>query len=307
MDRDKVSALFKIYNISQIAPDENEQLGSKEKFWLEHPELGRCLFKKNRSIGVGEDWSEKIAAELCDLIKLPHAKYELAISNSDTGIISQSFLTPSTKLILGNEILTQVYSDEYPQDNKDLSQHTVERIFGAFEALQILLPLGWTPINGIMTANDVFVGYLLLDTWIGNSDRHHENWGIVEKDRQLYLAPTYDHASSLGRNITDAGRIKRLNTMDRGYSINAYADKCKCWLHNKDRKQMKTFDAFCMAARLYPKAASIWLQKLQAISDRDILYLFQQIPTQIISNPAIEFARSILSYNRMRLIESVNQ
>jgi hypothetical protein len=43
-----VSGLFLIFDISGIIPDQNEQLGSKEKFWLKHPELDRCLFKENR-------------------------------------------------------------------------------------------------------------------------------------------------------------------------------------------------------------------------------------------------------------------
>jgi hypothetical protein len=295
--------LFLIFDISQIIPDKDEQLGSKEKFWLKHPELDRCLFKENRSLLVGEDWSEKIAAEVCSLIQLPHAKYELAIANEKIGIISPSFLNDSAKLILGNEILTKLYLDEYPQDNNDLSKHTIDRIFDALTQLKITIPYGWTPIEQIIDASDVFVGYLLLDAWIGNSDRHHENWGIIDKEKKLYLAPTYDHASSLGRNITDRERTDRLNTTDRGYSISAYADRCKSLIFDRDGKQMKTFDAFVMAARLRPRAASVWLTQLRAISDRDILDLFQRIPTQRISEPAIDFARSILNYNRMRLIE----
>jgi hypothetical protein len=41
------------------------------------------------------------------------------------------------------------------------------------------LPINGIPPEGIQKAVDVFVGYLLLDAWIGNGDRHHENWGIV--------------------------------------------------------------------------------------------------------------------------------
>jgi hypothetical protein len=35
------------------------------------------------------------------------------------------------------------------------------------------------PPDGITTAIDTFVGYLLLDAWIGNGDRHHENWRFI--------------------------------------------------------------------------------------------------------------------------------
>ncbi len=40
-----------------------EEMGTKEKFWFKPPELGKCLFKLAR-LETGEDWSEKIAAEL---------------------------------------------------------------------------------------------------------------------------------------------------------------------------------------------------------------------------------------------------
>ncbi|BBD67139.1 hypothetical protein NIES4072_55680 [Nostoc commune NIES-4072] len=113
---------FPLIEVPLDAPEADEDLGTKEKFWFRHQDLGRCLFKKARP-NTGEDWAEKIAAELCELLGLPHADYELAVYNDDNGIISPSFL-PSQKggiLTLGNEILARIVSN-YPQDSKDLSR-----------------------------------------------------------------------------------------------------------------------------------------------------------------------------------------
>jgi hypothetical protein len=170
-------------------------MGTKEKFWFHHEELGLCLYKKARP-NTGEDWSEKIAAELCNLIKLPHAKYELAIFNNEKGTISPSFVPENGSLIPGNEILAKIFLD-YPQDSKDLSQHTLNNIFRIFETSSVNLPKNWKALDGIETAIDTFIGYLFLDVWIGNSDRHHENWAFIDFEGKSYLAPTYDHASSL--------------------------------------------------------------------------------------------------------------
>ncbi|MGK7899189.1 MAG: HIRAN domain-containing protein [Xenococcus sp. (in: cyanobacteria)] len=76
---------FPIFEISLEAPEEVEAMGTKEKFWFHHEELGLCLYKKARQ-NTGEDWSEKIAAELCQLIKLPQAEYELATFNKENGV-----------------------------------------------------------------------------------------------------------------------------------------------------------------------------------------------------------------------------
>jgi hypothetical protein len=85
-----VSEKFPIFEISPEAPEESEAMGTKEKFWFHHEQLGLCLYKKARQ-NTGEDWAEKIAAELCKLIQLPHAEYQLAIFNNEKGTISKSF------------------------------------------------------------------------------------------------------------------------------------------------------------------------------------------------------------------------
>jgi len=41
------------------------------------------------------------------------------------------------------------------------------------------------------------------------------------------LAPTFDHASSLGRSETDANRSKRLITQGRGGSVEAYVARAR--------------------------------------------------------------------------------
>jgi hypothetical protein len=45
------------------SPRLSEAMGSKYKFWFEHPELGRCLYKQAR-LDLDEDWAEKVASEL---------------------------------------------------------------------------------------------------------------------------------------------------------------------------------------------------------------------------------------------------
>jgi hypothetical protein len=172
-----VSRKFSIFEIPLESPESEEAMGTKEKFWFRHEKLGLCLYKKARQ-NTGEDWSEKIVSELCKLIKLPHAEYELAIFNNEKGTISPSFLPENGSLIPGNEILAKIFLD-YPQDIKDLSQHTLNNIFRVFNNSSVDLSRDWILLEGIESAIDTFIGYLLLDAWIGNSDRHHENWAFI--------------------------------------------------------------------------------------------------------------------------------
>lgn len=89
---------FPIIEVPLDASQDIEDLGTKEKFWFRHPSLGCCLFKKAR-LNTGEDWAEKIAAQLCKLLGLPHAEQELAIYKGEKGTVSPSFLTVLSLLV----------------------------------------------------------------------------------------------------------------------------------------------------------------------------------------------------------------
>lgn len=102
---------FKVIIVTQENYErrEDENMGSKFKFWFEHEEVGLCLYKQVRH-NLGEDWAEKVAAELCELLGLPHADYELAKTwEGNRGVVSRYFLPEGGTLVHGNEILTQEY------------------------------------------------------------------------------------------------------------------------------------------------------------------------------------------------------
>ena len=137
---------------------ETETMGYRDKFWFDEPNLGPYLYKQSRS-NTGEDWAEKIAAELCKLLGLPHAQYELATWRSQRGTVSPSFLPDGGSFIPGNEVLSAN------------ARHRVNIVLNAIADNSVNLPLDWVPPVGIETAVETFVGYLLLDAWIGNTDR----------------------------------------------------------------------------------------------------------------------------------------
>lgn len=71
--------LFPIISITGNQFADVEQLGSKEKFWFWH-EGQKWLFKEARLIQspqctecAGEDWAEKVAAEIARLLNIPAA------------------------------------------------------------------------------------------------------------------------------------------------------------------------------------------------------------------------------------------
>ena len=78
---------------------------------------------------------------------------------------------------------------------------------------------------GIESALDYFVGYVMLDAWIANPDRHHENWAAIWDGSAMRLAPTFDHGAALARNLLDSEREERLTIKYSNRTVESFARK----------------------------------------------------------------------------------
>ena len=297
--------MFSIIRVPDEVANSLEQLGTKPKFWFRDERSVNCLFKEVRK-GTGEDWSEKVASELCELLGLPHATYELAVWQDKRGVVTPTFVPPGARLVLGNELLAKIVPG-YPASRFMVRQHTLGVVRRIIAQPMVRSPLGFSGLPGIDSAVDVFVGYLMLDAWIANQDRHHENWALVVSGKgEVHLAPSYDHASSLGRNESDEDREDRLTTRDTGRSMEHYVGRAKSafFASPSGKKPLLTLEAFQAAARSRPSAATAWLLRLEQVSLRKTRSLLEAVPPDRITPVAIDFAQKMLELNRKRLLES---
>ncbi|MGO2356421.1 MAG: hypothetical protein ACTH58_17005 [Marinomonas foliarum] len=293
-----------------------EQLGTKEKFWfrdLSSPDSQRTLFKYSRP-NTGEHWSEKCAEQLCELLEIPHVKYDIAIHDDRYGVVSPNIVDKNEHLVMGNELLNKDDPDEYPApvdfaDNKQrITSHTVTRVLAFLYKSKIQPPKSDFDLNGLDAAG-VFCGYLMLDALISNQDRHHENWAVIVEAMSgspiFRLCPTYDHAASMGRELLDKERRERLTTKDRNRSVEQFVQKAQSQLYKfkADKKPMKTLDAFIHAVQKYPLAKGHWLSKLDFLTEAKIKRVFDRIPPDLLSEVGREFAYKVVIENRKRLLK----
>jgi hypothetical protein len=281
----------------------DEAMGTKEKFWCLSADDSRHLFKVARQ-GTGEDWAEKLAAEIARLLGLPCADVELATWEGQPGSLCRNFVTKASHVLVhGNELLQQVDTTYPVHQFRGVRRHTVDAVLEILDAVEPPppLPLG----EGNTTAADAFVGYLLLDAVITNGDRHHENWGVLQLGNGTrQLAPSYDHASSLGRELTDAQRDQRLTTRDKGYALAAYLSRARSafFASVTDDKTMHPVDAFTRAAKQRPAAAKLWVARLSDLREDDLDVLLRRIPESTMSASAHRFARELLQLSRNQLL-----
>jgi hypothetical protein len=202
-------------------------------------------------------------------------------------------------------------SSNYPSTQfYQVKEHSLRVVLTIMKSPTVNPPLDWEESGYIRSSLDVFIGYLMLDTWIANQDRHHENWALIRtSENKTHLAPTYDHASSLGRNESDEGRKIRLETKDQRQTIEYYVTKAKSafYGYGKNSKQLSTLEAFIFAGKLSKVAAKSWLEKIESITKEQTLQIFTSIPSTKISDMAIEFAQKMLYINKIRLLNTVEE
>jgi hypothetical protein len=291
-----------------------EGLGSKPKFWFTYSNSdnkGLFLFKADNR-GTGEDWAEVVSCGLCRLLGIPHVHYDIAFHEDLNlqGVICRSFIPHSGTQSLANELLLR-RDPSYPKDRPryKAERHTIEAAVDVLRTLKPPTPDWCVALpRGIESALDIFTGYLMLDAWIANQDRHHENWGAIFLNNEMRLAPTFDHGAALARNITDDERQKRMKSQDDGYKISAFARKAKSAFYSKanPKQTLTTHDAWLEIAKYAPDAASIWLKKLRAVDDDMVRNVLYEVPAERMTDIGREFTVRLLHENRSLLLESMN-
>jgi hypothetical protein len=140
---------------------------------------------------------------------------------------------------------------------------------------------------------------------VSNQDHHRGNWElIIDLEKTVSLAPTFDNASGLARNERDEERVRRMTTRDKGSSVETYVQRARSafYLRPTSEKPLSTLEAFQEAAKIAPEAASYWLNRMGALTVADLENMVAAVPASEISEPARQFALKIMEVNRQRLL-----
>lgn len=298
---------FPVVDVSGWEVVRDETSGAEEKAWLRHAETGQdWLFKAvtvKQGHVHGEDWAEKSAAHLANLVGVPCAPIELARRGTSQGSISLD-LRPKLFDLQEGRILLEGRPGFVHQPGRRGGHpgHSLENILAVLDGA--LPPPGWEGFSDA-TAFDVFAGYVMLDAWIANTDRHDNNWAVLRHATEtgpLRLSGSYDHASSLGFGVLDSNRTR---TLAEPGGIRRWCERglARCFEHTPGLPIPTLVDAAKKALDLASLAArEHWLSKLDQVSDGDMRRIVTRIPGM--SDPARTFAVSVLDVNRRRVLDA---
>jgi HipA-like C-terminal domain len=286
-----------------------ETMGTKKKWWLTHKTTDVDALLKFSRPDSGEDWSERVAHEIARLLGIPGPpRLELATYEGEHATLSWSFLEEGESLIHGNELLSQL-DTSYPVEGfYHVAQHSLSAVEKVLSKADIppRAPSGFAWADGF----EVFIGYLMLDALIGNTDRHHQNWAVISSrklggaKRQVWLAPSYDHASSLGRELSDVNRARRLTAPAGRGDLAAYVQKATSALYDDTGGQLAPLAAFRQCSARRPAAYQWWLDTLHEVTVGSFLATVDRVPDVRLSAKGKEFSKELLRFNFDRIVSS---
>ncbi|MGH9426693.1 MAG: hypothetical protein ACRD2L_10395, partial [Terriglobia bacterium] len=244
--------------------------------------------------------SEKIASEIAALLKIRAAKVELAEFQGRRGSACRSFVfrTRGQGLIHGSEILAGRVFGYDKTRMRGQNQHSISNIITAVEQSFAR--------NRRRRQLTILSGYIFLDALICNTDRHHDNWGFLRwrpsRGKPLHsVAPSFDHASSLGRELSDE---RRKGLMEGGKMLR-YIQKGHggVFWDEGSSKGANPMELAVRAARRSPYYFRPWFEQLRQLDSTAFHDIVDRVPDERMGQIAKSFSKEFLRLTRQLLEE----
>ncbi|SPM33706.1 hypothetical protein MRAB57_1510 [Mycobacterium rhizamassiliense] len=298
------SAQFGVWDVSEWEIFSDETEGVEEKYWLIDPTTRqRWLFKPpvvKFDFQQGEDWAERVSTELARLISVPCADVELAHRDGRRGSMSRYLAPPGWDLQPGKLMLAE-FDPDYVSQAKGRPGHSLDRIASALRDGRVDAPFG-APDG--FSAFDVFAGYMVLDAWIANRDRHDDNWSILTPppgEANYRLCGSYDQSSSLGYNVNPNQRAQLLSEPGgvRRWAAKGTAHRFE---HGPQGPVTLIEHARAALSMCSPAAKTFWIDNIGRVRQDTVNDLLNSVPD--LSEQWRTFAIELLHINHGRLLDA---
>ncbi len=172
--------------------------------------------------------------------------------------------------------------NDYPRMQRySARQHTVALVMTVMRSSAIGFPIGYVPLHTITNASEVFLATSCSYALLSNQDRQIENWGVISAPGpQFSMCPSFDHASSLGRNELDTVRDRRLNSKDKNDNVEAYVGRATSAFYAtpKASQPFSTIEAFEEGAKYAPRGVDYWLERLESTTVAQYEQILKRYP-----------------------------
>lgn len=324
----------------EIQEIRRESRGTRRKFWISIEGEPNVWLLKFPRPNTGEHWAEKVAAEVASRIGVNCARVDLAEVGGELVTICESFAPifwyfisedqgapidlPDEEQIVIGEVHVPVPTDPIGDEETQFiagcdvlawhdDQYNVEARFGQRDHNVDNIINALKSFTSDMNARGdqwpvlkQLASYALLDGLVGNTDRHHENWELQLDFRgdRLFIsaAPSYDHASSLGRELSDEARQRILDNAN----VLRYLRRGRGGVY-LDRNQKRGPSPLTLALELrerWSEYTSETLSAIDAVGDDEFRTIVDRVPVEFMSSTAKDFAYEVLVTSKTELLEN---
>lgn len=261
--------------------------GSQEKMDFKYKEK-EYMFKEPK-INCGDCWSEKIATELGKVLEIKIQEVDLAKYNNKQGVLVEYSLARSKgeELTEGSILLNEKIEDF--DEKSTYSYIIVKEILDQYSK----------------EVYENFLDIIFFDALIGNTDRHCENWGIVEtKEGKIRMISIYDNSSSLGRELHSNTERKK-NLLEDETKFNNYINGNKSLIIGleENKKGISHFLLLKEVLNNNPLLIEKYKRKLEGLSFEKIENIVKKIPEEFMDNDSKELAIKILVKRKDKINE----
>lgn len=240
-----------------------------------------------------DDHSEWLAARLAALIELPAAEVHYAVSSTDSGVISRNVAPDGWEMEAGDLLLLDY--DGYVSCETKPKNRTGHNLINIANLMRGVSSPPDSATEG-ETAFEVFAGYLVLDAWIANTDRHAMNWSLMRRGKEQALAPSFDHGSAFGSGNNEQ-RVEQL--VEQG--VQRFCERGYARSFEDGRRQPLT-DLAMDATRLAGPQAVSWIERLGDLDASSWSHFIDDMDG--VSEHRSRFMSAVLDQNRRRLLDA---
>ena len=290
--------MFSVLDVSEWEVDTYEPSGRAEHPWLLDPEGAAWLFKPctvRPDRREGEDWAEKIAAELASAVGLPAATVQMAVRDSVPGCVSRDVKPAADWEMQNGAVPLGKVVHNFSVKARDRTGYNLANVASVLSSAGV--PPGCA-LPRWMNGFDLFCGFLIFDAYVANQDRHEENWSVLRDPAgSLMLAPSYDHGSALAFNLLDPKREKILAGSP---DLRQWVGKASALRFEGGRHTSLVDHAFDALQQANPQTGRFWKDRIKSIDDSTVEAIIAATPEM--SALARTFSLRLLVINRERLL-----
>lgn len=272
--------------------------GSRPRLTLEHKTNKQRFFLKSYRHNPREVWAEMFASQL----------------GKETGIKIQAVSLKKIPSDLAH-IFRSNYKDYLPEDwhpvgalVRNVFPKNHELLYGAQIIGTASDPVTLEQVEAdirsrYLDSEDLlqdFSDMIVFDAWIGNMDRHHENWAIYQKNvvvqfslftltkeqremikRMRGFTPLFDHGSSLLFELDEKQVAYFLGHLDR-FTESYILGKKYALILGSDGEQLNIYEVIARQLKTSGKWAKRFrksIQKIAAVNSLTVARLILEMPT----------------------------